>query len=88
MPVSECHPLFVSRGKKVETTSSDSGQTAKYPVDIKSKVPSESETRKSMQDGCGQRHVRSFLRIRCMGSCTKRNSRHLLSGWVHHAQNQ
>lgn len=48
MPESECHPAFVSRGKKVETTSSDSGETAKYPVDTESKVPSESATKKSM----------------------------------------
>lgn len=81
---SECHPVFASRGKKVETTSSDSGKTAKYPVDTESKMPSESETKKLMAR-CIQRHTQSFSRIRCVGPCSVRKSRHLFWVWVHHA---
>lgn len=71
MPESGCHPVFASRGKKVETTSSDSGKTAKYIVDTESKVHLKVKLENQWQDVCIQRHIQLFPRIRCVGPCMR-----------------
>lgn len=71
MPESGCHPVFASRGKKVKTTSSDLGKTAKYIVDTESKVHLKVKLENQWQDVCIQRHIQLFPRIRCVGPCMR-----------------